>query len=138
MIAKEVIYPIASPRVMAAAKNLRSIPNLLHERLIHLEEPIRDRPTWGQWFAHHGLPGREPERGLRLNDYALVLQAAIAGEGFAFGWRHVTAGLVEQGLLAARPEWAWETGQSFYLVWSATTRLSPHAAAVRDWMLAVE
>lgn len=135
LIAREVIFPIASPRVMAAAKNLRSVPNLLHERLIHLEEPTRERPTWGQWFAHHGVPGREPERGLRLNDYALVLQAAIAGEGFAFGWQHVTAGLIQQGLLAARREWAWETGQSFYLVWSANERLSPDATAVRDWML---
>ena len=136
LIAPEVIYPIASPQVMAAAVNLLSVPNLLHERLIHLEEPVRERPTWGQWFAHFGVTEREPKAGLRLNDYALVLQAAMAGEGIAFGWKHVTTGLIEQGLLAARPEWSWDTGKGFYLVWSKTTPLIPQAERVRDWMIA--
>ncbi|MEP2532674.1 LysR substrate-binding domain-containing protein [Shimia sp.] len=135
LIAPEVIYPIASPRVMAAARNLTTVPDLLHERLIHLEEPVRERPNWGQWFAHHNVPGREPKTGLRLNDYALVLQAAIAGEGFAFGWQHVTKGLISQGLLAAREDWSWNTGAGFYLVWSRRTPLISQAKRVRDWII---
>ncbi len=134
LIAPEVIYPIASPQVMRAAVNLKTVPNLLHERLIHLEEPVRERPTWGGWFAHHGVMDRAPKAGLRLNDYALVLQAAMAGEGFAFGWQHVTRGLISQGLLSARTGWSWQTGKGFYLVWSRTTPLIPQAARVRDWM----
>ena len=96
-IAREVIYPIASPLVMKSAVNLKGIPSLLHQRLIHLEEPIRERPTWKQWFAHFNINNSEPTAGLRLNDYALVLQAALAGEGFAFGWEHLTEPLVSQG-----------------------------------------
>jgi len=88
-IADEVIFPVASPIVMRSARNLRSIPNLLHERLIHLEEPVRIRPTWTQWFAHHGIENVNISDGMRLNDYALVLQAAQTGEGFAFGWQHI-------------------------------------------------
>lgn len=136
-IADEIIYPIANPQVMRSAINLTTVPNLLHERLIHLEEPVRDRPGWRDWFAYHGVEGRAPGAGLRLNDYALVLQAAMAGEGFAFGWDHVAQGLVTQGLLAARREWAWHTGQAFYLVWSKRVPLTPQAEAVRDWILSV-
>ena len=136
LIAPEVIYPVASPRVMAAARNLRVVPNLLHERLIHLEEPIRERPTWAQWFAHHGIGRAELSGGLRLNDYALVLQAAIAGEGFSFGWDHIVGPLIGQGVLAGRRDWAWETGEGFYLVWSARKPLGAQAQAVRDWVLA--
>ncbi len=136
LIAPEVIFPIANPRLMASAINLKTAANLLHERLIHLEEPVRERPTWDQWFAHFGVPGGTPKAGLRLNDYALVLQAAMAGEGFAFGWQHVTDNLIEKGLLAARPEWSWETGNGFYLVWSTETPLIPQAEQVRDWMIA--
>jgi len=66
-----------------------------------------------------------------------VLQAAIAGEGFAFGWRHVTDHLVAQGLLVRRDEWAWTTGAGFYLVWSDNTPLSPQAERVRDWLVAL-
>ncbi|KIC10886.1 transcriptional regulator [Leisingera sp. ANG-M1] len=135
LIAPEVIYPVASPRVMASAVNLATVPNLLHERLIHLEEPIRERPSWKQWFAHFGVTGGPPAAGMRLNDYALVLQAAIAGEGFAFGWQHVTEPLIKQGLLAARKEWSWTTGAGFYLVWSKSQDLVPNAELVRQWLL---
>jgi DNA-binding transcriptional LysR family regulator len=135
LIAKELIYPVASPRVMAAAIQLRNITGLLHQRLIHLEEPIRERPSWAQWFSAFGITEQPPREGLRLNDYALVLQAAIAGEGFAFGWDHVVAPLVQKGVLASRPEWAWKTGNGFYLVWSKETALVPQAKRVRDWFV---
>lgn len=135
LIAPEVIMPIAAPRVMQSAINLRTVANLLELPLIHLEEPVRQRPTWADWFAHWRVPYREPRAGLRLNDYALVLQAAIAGEGFAFGWEHVTRQLIAQGLLVARPEWGWRTGAGFYLVWSTHSPLSQQAMAARDWII---
>ena len=134
-IADEIIYPVASPRVMSTARNLRSIPNLLHERLIHLEEPIRMRPTWKQWFEHHGISNLDVSEGMRLNDYALVLQAAQTGEGFAFGWEHIVRDLLDRELLAAREDWAWHTGRGIYLVWSKSRPLSDNAVKVRDWIL---
>lgn len=134
-IADEVIFPVASPRMMQAARNLRSIPNLLHERLIHLEEPVRVRPTWKQWFAHHNIHNVSISEGLRFNDYALVLQAAQTGEGFAFGWEHIVRDLLNRELLAAREEWAWQTGRGIYLVWSKSRALSDNAVKVRDWIL---
>ena len=133
-LAEEVIFPVASPKVMAASPNLRTIPNLLHERLIHLEEPVRLRPTWREWFAFHGLHNVQISEGMRLNDYALVLQAAQSGEGFAFGWEHTVRDLIDNQLLAAREDWAWHTGRGVYLVWSKTRPLSENAAKVRDWI----
>ncbi len=134
-IADEVIFPVASPIVLRSARNLRTIANLLHERLIHLEEPIRQRPTWRQWFAHHGIERAQIREGMRLNDYALVLQAAQTGAGFAFGWEHIVRELIDQKLLAAREDWAWHTGRGIYLVWSRARPLSANAQKVRDWVL---
>ncbi|WP_421702990.1 LysR substrate-binding domain-containing protein [Aliiroseovarius sp.] len=135
LIAEEVIFPVAAPRVMEAATGLRNLRDLLTQRMIHLEEPVRDRPGWDDWFAHFGIRDARVASGLRLNDYALVLQAAMAGEGFAFGWQHATDGLLRQGLLSARQEWQWRTGQGFYLVWSKARPLNSEAELVRDWIL---
>ena len=134
-IADEIIFPVASPIHMHSARNLRSVPNLLHERLIHLEEPIRLRPTWKQWFEHHKINNVQISEGMRLNDYALVLQAALTGEGFAFGWEHIVRDLIDRKLLAARQDWAWHTGRGIYLVWSRSRPLSDNALRVRDWIL---
>lgn len=135
LVAEEVIYPVASPAQIAACAALKSPLELMQQRLIHLEEPIRDRPSWRDWFAHFGSTGVPPASGLRLNDYALVLQAAIAGEGIAFGWDHLTAPLVEQRVLAARKEWQWRTGFGFYLVWSQRRPMMEDAKRLRDWLL---
>ena len=134
-IADEILYPVASPRVMAAAPNVRSIPNLLNQRLIHLEEPIRERPTWADWFTYHNISHIDLSGGLRLNDYALVLQAAISGEGFATGWDHIVRDMIDKGVLAARKDWQWRTGRGVYLIWSTARPLSDNARKVRDWMI---
>ena len=134
-LADEVIFPVASPLVMASAKTLRSLPNLMHEKLIHLEEPLRKRPSWSQWFAHHKIANAQLKGGLRLNDYALVIQAALNGEGIAFGWEHIVRGMVDGGQLAAREEWAWRTGNGIYLVWPEKRPLSSDAQAIRDWII---
>jgi len=93
-IADEVIYPVASAQVMQRLANSDSIVDLKNERLIHLEEPIRKRPTWSQWFRHKDIDFSDTTGGLRLNDYVLVLQAALSGEGFAFGWHHIVKDLL--------------------------------------------
>lgn len=56
----------------------------------------------------------------------------MAGEGFAFGWRHVTRALINADLLEAQSEWAWHTGMGLYLVWSNLRPLSEKAALTRD------
>ncbi len=134
-LADEVILPVASPGVMRAARNLRSVPDLLNERLIHLEEPVRIRPTWKQWFEYHGIADVDIAEGIRLNDHALVLQAAQTGEGFALGWHHIVGDQFSRNLLAGREDWGWNTGRGIYLVWSKSRELSGNAKKVRDWIL---
>ncbi len=134
LIAPERIYPIAAAQQSHDLDTLPELKALLATKLLHLEEPIRERPGWADFFDHFGLTEPIPNTGLRLNDYALVLQAAIAGEGISFGWHHVVSRLVSQGILTARTDWAWETGFGFYLVWSKRTPLSDHAMHVRDWI----
>lgn len=50
--------------------------------------------------------------GLRLNEYSLVVQAAIGG----LGWSHLVQYALKQGLLLVPFDSQWDTGQSFYVV----------------------
>ena len=97
---------------------------------------MRERTSWRQWFEHFGVRGDDQAGGLRLNDYALVPQAAIASEGFALGWQHLIDKLIDQGLLDDYADWRWQTGSGFYLVWSTSVPLSAESILVRDWMIA--
>ncbi len=135
LIAQEKLIAIASPAWIAANNAPTDPTALVKAPLITLEEPFRARPSWRDWFAHFDVDYRDKGAGLRLNDYALVLQATMAGEGVAMGYAHVTAGLIEQGLLSPLGNWEYTTDQGYHLVWSNRSELSANAVIVRDWIL---
>jgi len=134
-IAREELFAVASPAYLAANSRPEKIEDLLHHQFIHLEEPFRPRPKWRDWFESFGVEFVDGGEGLRLNDYALVIQAAMAGEGVAIGWRHVTEPLIAKRLLVPVLPQKWITGEEFHLIWSANTELSDSAQQVRDWIL---
>jgi DNA-binding transcriptional LysR family regulator len=137
LIAPEVLCAIASPQWISDAGTGRDPSDLQSSDLILLEEPYRTRPTWADLARANGATFRDHGGGLRLNDYALVLHAALAGEGVSLGWRHVTQRMINAGLLAKYGDWEWITGQGFYLVWPNSRTLSPDATSVRDWIVSV-
>ena len=135
LIAEERLRAVAAPRYLAQAGPFRSLLALTRSRLIHLDEPFRPRPTWADWFAAMGQPYADMGDGLRLNDYAIVLQTAMAGEGVSLGWAHIVDRLIGLDLLAPAGEWEWRSGQGFWLIWSSSAPLSHDAEQVRDWII---
>lgn len=135
LIAKELLIPVASPGFVERSPQIRDLSDLAALPLIHLEEPFRVTPTWSDWFAAMGWRYDDAGSGLRLNDYALVIQAAMAGEGIALGWRHTIAKLLDQQLLVKIGAWQWETGAGFYLLQDGRERPSRQVEVVWDWMV---
>jgi DNA-binding transcriptional LysR family regulator len=134
-IAREEIFAVASPAYLQSNPAPKTIEDLLEHQFIHLEEPFRPRPAWRDWFASFGVEFVDRGEGLRLNDYALVIQAAMAGEGIAIGWRHVTESLIKKRLLVPVLPQSFNTGEEFHLIWSDRTELSESAQQVRDWII---
>ncbi len=135
IIAIEELIPVASSSYADQYGIPQSVEALLQHQIIHLEEPFRPRPTWKDWFNAMGIEYRDQGEGLRLNDYALVIQAAMSGEGVALGWQHIVSPLVDRKLLIPLCSQRWKTGEEFHLIWSNRTALSPAAELVRDWIL---
>ncbi|MCP4336088.1 MAG: LysR family transcriptional regulator [Gammaproteobacteria bacterium] len=134
-IAREELLAVASPAYLAAQGVPRSLEDLGHHQFVHLEEPFRPRPQWRDWFQAFKLDYVDRGEGLRLNDYALVIQAAMAGEGIALGWRHVVDSLIKSRLLVPVVSQSWITGEEFHLIWSDKSTLTESARQVRDWII---
>ena len=71
-----------------------------------------------------------------FNDYSIVLQAALEGQGVALGWRHIVAPLIEQGLLVRPLKESVTTDQPMYIIASRAGRSRPDAMYLRDWLMA--
>ncbi|MEY4697698.1 MAG: hypothetical protein RIT14_2126 [Pseudomonadota bacterium] len=134
-LAPEEIYPVCGAGYLAGRPPPQSEAELLAHQLIHLEEPYRTAATWGDWFAPTGIDARRIPKGLQINDYVLVIQSAMAGQGVALGWRHLVEGLVDSGVLIRLTDHVLTTGMQFHVIWPRDVAMSRRAQEVRDWLL---
>lgn len=135
LLAPEIITAVASPAYIEQNGMPGDLDTLTRCRLIWLEEPVRRACNWPEWFSSAGVAYAPIGRPLAINDYVLVIQAVLAGEGVALGWRHLIDAQIESGLLVPVGGHALDTGQAFYVVWPKARDLNSHAARVRDWLL---
>lgn len=137
LLAREEVFPVASPGFAATLAERDDPGALAHETLIHTDVPFIPTLTWSDWFAQMKVDYVDEGKGLRLNDYVLVIQSAVAGAGVAMGWSVMVDHLIDQGLLVRVGTRRWQTERGFYLIWSNRAPLSPQAKAVRAWVIEV-
>ncbi|MBL4930029.1 LysR substrate-binding domain-containing protein [Fuscibacter oryzae] len=135
-LAAEEIFPVCGPGYLLGREMPKQEADLLDHQLIHLEEPFRSAATWRDWFAAAGIEGRRIPKGLQINDYVLVIQSVMAGQGVTLGWRHLVEGLVASGVLVRLTSHVLTTGMQFHVIWPRDVALSRVAQEVRDWLLA--
>ena len=115
---------------------MADVQALTRTSLLHLEERYRPRLDWSGWLARFGVSLGRSNRLFRFNDYSIVLQAAIEGQGVAMGWRHLVNPLIEQGLLVRPVPQSVTTDPAIYTVASRRSKLRPEAVSLRDWLIA--
>jgi LysR family transcriptional regulator, glycine cleavage system transcriptional activator len=91
----DVVLPLASPALLQELR-LKVPADLARAPL--LRTPIE---PWAPWFRAAGLDWPEPERGPRLVDLGLTLEAAVSGQGVALGRPSLARRWLESGILAA-------------------------------------
>ncbi|MFN3208347.1 MAG: LysR family transcriptional regulator [Roseovarius sp.] len=97
--AADAIIPVCAPSLMMdlpAPVTPTTLPDL--PLLSHRVTP-QDWFDWPDWFAAVGAPRPAGLRTISFDSYPLVLQAAVAGQGIALGWKRTVGGLIEEGKL---------------------------------------
>jgi DNA-binding transcriptional LysR family regulator len=135
-LAPEEIYAVCGASYRERFGVPETAEELLRHRLIHLEEPYRPAATWSEWFASAGLGDARIPKGLQINDYVLVIQSVIEGQGIALGWSHLTDGLVKSGVLVRATDHVLATGHSFHVAWPKNRDMPDPVRRVRDWLIA--
>jgi DNA-binding transcriptional LysR family regulator len=135
LLAPEIVNAVATPAYLDALESPPTLAEMTGLRLIHLEEPVREACDWKEWFESAGIAYNRPYRPLIINDYVLVIQAVLAGEGIALGWRHLIDRQISSGVLVPVGNYVLETGNAFYVVWPRSRELSIPARKVRDWLV---
>ncbi|MDA5095541.1 LysR substrate-binding domain-containing protein [Aliiroseovarius sp. KMU-50] len=91
------IMALGSPR-FADEHNLKTVEDLAHVPLIHLEAPDTGWTNWHEWARALGYHG-ELKTAHRVNNYIIALQAARDDMGAVLGWEGLTSDLIDAGKL---------------------------------------
>jgi len=124
----EEAFPVCSPDWLARHPRLGQ-GDLPAASLLHMEESSSRWFTWESWLALPALPRR-----LIYPTYPLLLQAALAGEGVALGWRGLVDELVAEGRLIQLGPGIIRADRGYFLCLPEPP--SAPARAVADWLLA--
>ncbi|KGG92622.1 MULTISPECIES: transcriptional regulator GcvA [Comamonas] len=135
---EEEVYPVCSPAMLQKSE-LVTPSDLAKQTLIHdlSIDASTGFPTWGAWLAHAGVCGVSAERGMRINNSAAVLQAAVDGQGVALARSVMACDDVASGrLVRLFPETRFHSALSYYVVYRPECISKPKLVAFRDWLFA--
>lgn len=133
---EEEVFPVCSPEFLRQHGPIREVQSLLKHPLLHLEERYKSRISWADWLKAHGVQLRRESPMFRFNDYSIVLQAAIEGQGIAQGWQHIVSPLIAQGLLVRPLQESITTQQPFYVIAPRNLELRSDVLNLKNWLIA--
>lgn len=129
-LCSEIILPVASKGLRSTYApqepvELEALP-LLH---------LATRPKmWAQWFEMTGAEAQTSYRGHRFDQFSMVIEAAVAGLGFALVPRYLIEQELETGELEVVFEQPMQTENSYYLVVPEGKLENPVSLAFREWI----
>ncbi|HHQ2920221.1 TPA: transcriptional regulator GcvA [Pseudomonas aeruginosa] len=137
----EVMFPVCAPDY-ELLENGRLPPEALSRcTLIHDHSMANspDYPTWRMWLDASGYRQVKTDHGLRINNSAAVLQAAIDGQGLALARSVMVKDDLDAGRLIrpfADKGLDCSLTQAYYVVFRPECGELPKVQAFRDWLLA--
>ena len=133
----EEVYPVCSPAFLRKAK-LKQPTDLAGQTLIHdmTMDASAGFASWDAWLAHCGISGVSTDRGMRINNSAAVLQAAIDGQGIALARSVMACDDVASGrLIRLFPAIQFESALAYFIVYRPECISKPKLEAFRNWLL---
>jgi putative choline sulfate-utilization transcription factor len=134
---QEKIYPVCSPAYLGE----RPVPapaEISRMRLLHLRAPSAHRWfTWNDWFSAMKLPPVSRAHDLTFNNYQLLLQAALQGQGVGLGWAPLIDAMVESRLLVRLSPAPLTSERGYFVVESRNSPVSDPIEAFKRLLFEV-
>lgn len=134
MLLQEQVVAVCSPDFLQKNGPFSSSRDLLNTQLISLSRPpSAEWQTWQGWFGSLGIEDHRTHNYMSFNNYDMVTQAAVAGEGVALGWLGLIDGLLTRGSLVQATEDV-VASDAGYIMSRDQDSMRPAPHSVFDWI----
>jgi putative choline sulfate-utilization transcription factor len=131
----EIVVPVCAPSLLRGHAP-DEVADVTHFPLLHLEAPCDGRwLSWADLLTCHGLTQGEHRHDLTFNNYQLVLEAAVMGQGIALGWWPLTERFLSDGKLVALPKLLTRTRCGYFLIEPKNVRRDCIRVQFGHWIL---
>ncbi len=137
LLFREEVFPVCSPQLLKGRALPLPAAALAELPLLHLRPESRSR--WFDWnglFRAYGVAEAPGSGALRFDNYTLLVQAAIAGQGVAIGWRHLVDDLLAQDLLCRVCNGEVRSAFGYYVLLPERKRRQRLTQQFVDWLQA--
>ncbi len=133
---EELVFPVASPHLLARGPALREPRDLARHTLLHDDAFLANprRIGWAAWLAHVGERRIESERGPRFSHAYLAIEAALAGDGVALVRRTLVADDLVRGRLVAPLAQSVPSGLDYWLISAIDPARKPALSVLRSFV----
>ena len=126
----EQAVPVAAPSFIGD-HTIRQAEELTHLPLLHIET----RPeAWADWFKQNGISPPK-DKGMVLEQFSMVSQAAIAGMGVAILPHFLIETELERGELEILMSIPLENSAGYYLITPKSHESYAPVVALKEWLL---
>jgi len=128
---QEYLIPVCSPRIFSQGKPLKTIDDLVNHTLLH----DTSRKDWKRWFNKVGVKGANVNHGPIFSHSAMVVQAAVHGQGVALAHSAFAKPDMDSGRLVCPFDEVLVSKNSHYMVCREHQCDLGKISAFREWVL---
>jgi len=126
------VFPVCS-RSLLDTIAIRKPADLVNAPLLELEASDKSWFNWVDWLQEVGIDAKKPRRLFTFNNWSLLIEAAIDGQGVALGWSPYVNELLELGKLVRPIETVVRPTNASYLI-TPLQGANPSSAAFCQWI----
>ncbi|MBE3175373.1 transcriptional regulator GcvA [Enterobacter cloacae complex sp. P29RS] len=132
----ENVFPVCSPVYLEKIGVLSSPEDIFSKTLLFLEDSHSEWLSWEQWFSAVNLPEYKPKNRININNYPMLLQSAINGQGVALAWGSLVDSYLESGALIRPVSYTLGTQSCFSMLEPIGKGITTSSIKLfREWLL---
>ncbi|ENV36560.1 hypothetical protein F959_02507 [Acinetobacter venetianus RAG-1 = CIP 110063] len=132
----EEVFPVCSPSYLAQFAENVTAEELFGRTLLYLDDSQKDWITWSEWFELVNYPEVKPKNRVNINNYPMLLQAAMNGQGVALAWGSLVDEYLDNGTLVRPVETVLRTQANFCMLEPSDRGVIPSSVKqFRTWLL---
>ncbi|MFD1383043.1 choline sulfate utilization transcriptional regulator [Rhodanobacter aciditrophus] len=132
---EEEVFPVCSPKLAEEYGPFNQLADISSAPLLKLHAESDEKwMVWERLFEQHNSLWSPLQTVMEFDNYTLLLQAAIAGQGVALGWGTLVDDMLDKNLLTAFPAFSTRSSNGYFSVMSPSQVEDPVVKTFKEWL----